>query len=128
MSTSAGAAVAASQGETQSAGVSLTEGPACQTSVCAGVFCCVPSGLPAGLPQLVLDLPSNSTYPSAMLVECTDRLGITMLKLSHLSLAGSIETLDLAPLAHSLTTVDLSGNGSRLLRRVLFLFQQLTTC
>ena len=65
-----------------------------------------------------MDSSSRNIYPSAMLVECTDLTGVSMLKLSHLSLAGSIDTLDLAALAQSLTTIDFSGEGLELLRCV----------
>ena len=75
----------------------------------AGVFCCVPSELPAGLPQLVIDTKARLPYPSAMLVACTVSLGVTTLTLPRQNLTGRIDQLNLAALAPSLTTLDLGG-------------------
>ena len=71
----------------------------------------MPSGLPAGLPQLVIDTEARNPYPSAMLVACTVQLGVTTVNLARLSLSGTIESLDLTALAPSLTTLDLNGEA-----------------
>ena len=71
----------------------------------------MPSGLPAGLPQLVIDPQARQQYPSAMLVECTVSLGVATLRLPHLDLEGTLSGLDLSALAPSLTTLDLSGDS-----------------
>ena len=78
------------------------------TTKAAGVFCCVPSGLPAGLPELVIDTKARFPYPSAMLVACTVGLGVTTLTLPRHNLTGRIDELNLAALA-TLTTLDLDG-------------------
>ena len=81
-----------------------------------GVYCCVPSGLPAGLPQLVMHPnKAGNPYPSAKLVACSVLLGVATLSLSHTNLTGSIESLDLSALNGSLTRLDLSGAAAALL-------------
>ena len=75
----------------------------------AGVFCCVPSGLPAGLPQQVLDITTGALYPSTKLVPCPVLLGVTALLLNFHSMTNGLDGLDLAPLGSSLTRLDLSG-------------------
>ena len=82
------------------------------TNKSAGVFCCVPSGLPAGLPQLVIDTKARFPYPSAMIVACTVSMGVTALTLPRHNLTGRIDELNLAALA-TLTTLDLDGGGAQ---------------
>ena len=84
------------------------------TVYCAGVFCCVPSGLPDGYPQLILDVNTgHQKYPSAMDVECSVMLGVATLSLARLNLTGTIQELRLGALAPSLTVLDLSGTALR---------------
>ena len=76
---------------------------------CAGVFCCVPSGLPEGYPLLVVDPGAPQPYPSTMMVECNESLGVVALILGHLNLVGRLDGRNLDALASSLMTIDLGG-------------------
>ena len=69
------------------------------------------SGLPAGLPQLTIQAGPGDSYPSAQLVNCTVELGVVTLALAHINLTGSLESVDLTPLASSLTVLDLGGTA-----------------
>ena len=69
----------------------------------------MPSGLPAGLPQQVIDPTTGVLFPSTRLVPCSVLLGVTALILNFHSLAHTLDGLDLSPLSSSLTILDLTG-------------------
>ena len=71
------------------------------------------SGLPAGLPQLTIRTGAGHLYPSVRPVNCTVELGVVTLTLAHINLTGSLASVDLTPLASSLTVLDLQGTALR---------------
>ena len=88
------------------------------------MFCCVPSGLPAGLPQLVIDPTSRVTYPSTKLVECTVLLGVAALLLPHQNLTGRLDGVDFSSMGTSLTRLDVGGMAPAVLPLWVTLCQQ----